>query len=72
MKNKWLMGIIVAAVVIGSGVVILDVAPANRTVWKPRPLLQQTTSAIVAEGRVVRGTGRAEFRREWVLWPRCW
>ena len=47
MKNKWLMGIIVAAVVIGSGVVILGRGAGQQT-----PSLE-AASAIVAEGRVV-------------------
>ncbi|MBK9230313.1 MAG: HlyD family efflux transporter periplasmic adaptor subunit [Anaerolineae bacterium] len=54
MKNKWLMGIIVAAVVIGSGVVILGRGAGQQTPsLEAAPIAQQTTSAIVAEGRVV-------------------
>jgi len=53
MKNKWLIGIVVVVIVVGSGAAILTRGGAARTPSvEAAPVAQQTASAVVADARV--------------------
>ena len=53
MKNKWLIGIVAAVIVVGSGAAVLTRGRAAQTPSvEAAPVVQQTASAVVADARV--------------------